>query len=238
MSERGLAYIAGCAALLILSGGIAVKLATRSRADAVAAIACREPAGRPALEVLKTQSTSQMAAVSSFSADGSGSNVLELPRASLNFVGTWGGYTHSTLHSAAPGLLTGETPDRASIIFGRQDDTVFIAAKLYGPPNQRIQGKPRVRVLSAEEAIVQYSSEDRELLYEYTCRFTLVNSSRLLYRNTVDVYDRNTGSLVGTVKQHAILRRLLTAADQRRFARPSLDEVPQREIAVGVQFSH
>jgi len=238
MSERVLTYIAGCAALLILGGGIAVNLATRSRADAVAAIARREPAGTPALEVLKTQSASPMVAVSSFSADGSGSNVLELPRASLNFVGTWGGYTHSTLHSAAPGLLTGETPDRASIIFGRQDDTVFIAAKLYGPPNQRIQGKPEVRVLSPEEAIVRYSSADRELLYEYTCRLTLVNSSRLLYRNTVDVYERDSGSLVGSVKQHAILRRLLTAADQRRFARPSPDEVPQREIAAGVQFSH
>lgn len=237
MNERTLAYIVGLAALLGIAGAIGLKLATRRSHDlAVAAPAPQRPTRSPTLVFPETQSLALVPLPLPSPADGSQSNVLELPKVSLNFVGDWGGYTHSSIHSVQPDLLTGETPDRASVIFGRQGDTVFIAAELYSSPNQRILGKPRVRVLGPQEANVQYESEDSELYYAYTCHFTLLDSGRIAYRNRVEVYDRHTRDLVGTVKQRAMLRRLLTANDQLRFARPSRHEVPQREISASTRF--
>ncbi|HXZ87501.1 MAG TPA: hypothetical protein VEF07_02945 [Candidatus Binataceae bacterium] len=240
MNERRLAYIAGLAAALILGVGTVLKLAIRLHNDAARdGFSSAHPGGTPpALALAHTQSLALVPSASQSKADSFESNVLELPKASLDFVGFWGGYTHSTLHSVRPEFLTGENPDRASIIFGRQGDTVFIAGELYSSPSQRILGRPRASVLSPVEAIVHYEADDAELHYNYTCRFTLVDSSRIVYRNAVEVYNRRSGNLIGTVKQRAILRRLLTTEQQRRFARPSRHELPQKEISASTSFAH
>jgi hypothetical protein len=239
MNEQRLAYIAGLAAALILGVGIVFKLAMRPDGDAAAnGFSPPPPGASPALAFAHTQSLALVPSAARSADDGSESNVLELPKASLDFVGFWGGYTHSTLHSVRPGLLTGENPDRASIIFGRQGNTVFVTGTLYSSPNQRILGRPRAHVLSPVEAIVHYESDDAELHYDYTCRFTLVDSSRMVYRNAVEVYDRRSGTLIGTVKQRATLKRLLTIEERRRFARPSRHELPQKDISASTSFAH
>lgn len=238
MNEQRLAYIAGLAAALILGLAMVLKLALRPHGDAAGSgFSSAHPGASPALAFAHTQSLALVPSALPSAADGSESNVLELPKASLDFVGFWGGYTHSTLHSVRPDLLTGENPDRASIIFGRRGDTVFIAGELYSSPSQRIPGRPKARVLSPVEAIVHYEADDAELHYDYTCRFTLVDSSRMVYRNAVEVYDRHSGNLIGTVKQRATLRRLLTTEEQRRFARPSRHQLPQKEISASTSFA-
>ena len=158
-------------------------------------------------------------------------NVLELPNASFDFVGVWGGYTHSTIRSTAPGLLTGKNPARISVIFGRRGEAVFIADELYSGPLQRIVGRPRVRTANPREVAIEYESKDAELYYVYTNRFVLRESGTIAYQERVDVYDRSTHNLAGTVNQRATLRRLVTADEQRRFSRPSPDQVPKRAIA-------
>src|SRR5690242_16690987 len=55
------------------------------------------------------------------------SNVLELPRASLDFVGYWGGWVRGYASS------TGESPSHVGVVFGRRDDRVFFASELYSP---------------------------------------------------------------------------------------------------------
>src|ERR1700693_5311718 len=135
-------------------------------------------------------------------------NVLELPRASLDFVGYWGGYVHSTISSVIPGALTGANPDRASIIFGRAGDTVFISSQLYSSPTQRLIGRPRARISDPQEAVIQYRSEDSELEYKYECHFRLLESGQMSFRNRVVVYGRRR-KLVGTVKQEGMLSQLL-----------------------------
>jgi len=239
MNERRLAYIAALAAALLVVGGIVLKMASRPYGDAPwNGFSPPRPGMAPTLALVHTQSLALAPSAPRPAFDGSESNVLELPKASMDFVGFWGGYTHSTLRSVRPGLLTGENPDRASIIFGRQGDTVFIAGDLYSSPSQQILGKPKVRVLRPAEAVVHYESEDNELRYEYTCRFMLVDSSRMVYRNAVEVYHLQTRKLVGKVTQRAILRRLLTAEERRPFARPSRHEIPQREISASASFAH
>lgn len=169
--------------------------------------------------------------------NGSQTNVLELPKASLDFVGEWGGYTHSSIHSVVPGYLSGKNPDRVSIVFGRSGDTVFIGSELYSSPNQRLLGGPTARIASPGEALIEYESEDAELHYGYTHSFALLASGRIAYRERVYVYERRTNHLVGFVEQRAMLRRLLTADEQILFARPSLDEVPWREVSSSRDFS-
>src|SRR4029077_10995513 len=50
------------------------------------------------------------------SGPGSEPNVLELPKASFDFVGIWGGYTHAESSDV-------ESPDHISVVFGRRGDT-------------------------------------------------------------------------------------------------------------------
>ena len=169
--------------------------------------------------------------------DDSQRNVLELPEASLDFVGEWGGYTHSMIHSVLPGRLSGRNPDRVSIVFGRTGGTVFIGSELYTSPKQRLLREPAARIANPGEATVEYESQDAELRYAYTHSFRLLTSEQIAYREHVNVYERRTGDLVGFVEQRATLRRLLTAREQMLFARPSLDQVPRREVSSHRNFS-
>ena len=57
-------------------------------------------------------------------------NILELPKASFDFVGSWGGYTHDT----APSDI--DSPDHVSVVFGKHGNIVFFATELYSPSDQ------------------------------------------------------------------------------------------------------
>ena len=164
-------------------------------------------------------------------------NVLELPEASLDFVGDWGGYTHSTIHSVVPGRLIGRNPDRVSIVFGRSGGTVYIGSELYTSPRQHLLRKPTARIANPAEAIIEYESGDTALRYAYTHSFRLLTSGQIAYREHVDVYEQRSGDFVGFVEQRATLKRLVTAREQILFARPSLDQVPRREVSSRRDFS-
>jgi hypothetical protein len=153
------------------------------------------------------------------------SNVLELPKASFDFVGSWGGYTHDTAPSEV------ESPDHVSVVFGRRGDTVFFATKLYSPSSQKIVSKPRAWITNAKEVFVTYKAEDEQLDYAYLHRFTLLESGKIAYKETVKLYDRRTQSAVGTAGQHALLSRLTTTLEMRVFAQPSSRDVFKSELS-------
>jgi len=153
------------------------------------------------------------------------SNILELPKASIDFVGSWGGYTHHIEPSEV------ESPDHVSVVFGRRGNTVFFATKLYSPSGQRIVSKPRAWITSPEEILVTYKAEDEQLDYAYLHRFTLLDSGKIAYKETVDLYDRRTHRVVGTDGQHALLDRLTTAPEKRVFAQPSSRDVFNGELS-------
>jgi len=236
MNEHRIGYVGGMLAGVILLGGIIGRTLLTPQADHeinVNPVAREDIAAVPKLIAPIAQRTSSDKSPT----DGSQSNVLELPRASLDFVGYWGGYTHSTIFSVVPGEMTGENPDRASIVFGRTGDTVFIATELYTSAGQRLIDRPSARISNPREAVIQYRSEDSELEYENESHFRLLESGRMSFRNRVIVYSRRSREPVGTVKQQGMLSRLLTLDEQRAFARPSPHEVPKSEILTRKNFS-
>jgi hypothetical protein len=162
-------------------------------------------------------------------------NILELPKASSDFVGYWGGFIHSSIQRLSPDL-TGTSPDRVSVVFGREGDTVFIAGELYTSANQKIVHRPIARIPGPRLAIVEYESADHDLYYICRHRFRLERASRISYRSTVDVYDLNSHRLMGVVTQRATLKRLLTPREQLQFARPSQLQVPRTEISASANF--
>jgi hypothetical protein len=173
---------------------------------------------------------------SSFSATSLQANILELPKASTDFVGYWGGYVHSSIQRFSPDLI-GTSPARVSAIFGRRRDTIFMASELYTSPSQKIVRRPKVRVVDARTAIIEYQSADNDLQYICNHRFQLKDISTISYRSTVDVYDRGSHVLMGVVIGRATLKRLLTPREQLEFARPSRLEIPRAAISASAGFT-
>ena len=155
--------------------------------------------------------------------------ILELPTASEDFVGYWGGYVHSTIQRFDPALI-GTSPERVSVIFGRRDQIIFMTSELYGAPNQTLIKGPKAKMAGARVAIVEYQAEESELYYIFSHRFQL-NAKTISYRSRTDVFDRNSHRLLGIVLGRAILKPLLTAQDQLRFAHPSPVEIPRTEVS-------
>jgi hypothetical protein len=104
-------------------------------------------------------------------------NVLELPKASFDFVGNWGGYTHT-------GSSDVESPGHVSVVFGRRGETVFFASKLYTPSDQKILHKPTATIIDRRKVFVTYRGEDKKLDYIYFHRFKLLNSGKMAYNET------------------------------------------------------
>ena len=157
-------------------------------------------------------------------------NLLQLPKASTDFVGYWGGYIHSSIQRLSPDLI-GTSPDRVSVVFGRQGDTVFMASELYSSPKQKIVQGPRTRVVSGRLAIVEYESTDSDVYYICSHRFRLNSAFSISYQTTINVYDRNSHRLMGVVSERAALKRLLTPRQQLEFARPGRNQIPRAEIS-------
>jgi hypothetical protein len=153
------------------------------------------------------------------------SNILELPKASFDFVGNWGGYTHDTTPSGV------DSPDHVSVVFGRRGNIVFFATELYSPSDQRIVNKPRAWITSPKDIRVTYKAEDEQIDYAYVHRFTLLDSGKMSYKETVDLYDRRMHRGVGTDGQRALLRRLTTTTEKRLFARPSSRDVFKSKLS-------
>lgn len=156
---------------------------------------------------------------------GSEPNVLELPKASFDFVGSWGGYTHDT------GSSDVESPDHVSVIFGRRGGTVFFASKLYTLSDQRIRVKATATIIDRRAVVVTYKGEDENVEYIYFHRFRLLKSGKMAYSETVECYDRRSHGFVGAVGQEATLHRLTTALEQRAFAQSSSRDIFEGELS-------
>jgi hypothetical protein len=186
-------------------------------------------AGVASLDSPRLQSQPAQDSATSFGERGP-DNILELPKASSDFVGYWGGYVHSSIESISAGL-TGSGPDRLSVVFGRQGDTVFMSSELYSSPNQRIVQRPKARILSPRVATIEYESADPDFIYICHHTFRLNHESTINYQATIGIYRQNSRKLMGVVIQRATLRRFRTARDQLRFARPGRDLVPRAEVS-------
>ena len=158
------------------------------------------------------------------SGPGSEPNVLELPKASFDFVGIWGGHTHAESSDV-------ESPDHISVVFGRRGDTVFFASKLYTPSDQKILDKPKATIINRRKVFVTYKGEDKNLDYIYFHRFEVLSSGKMAYNETVECYERRTQGFVGTAGQDATLHRLTTALEQRAFAQPSSRDIFEGELS-------
>jgi hypothetical protein len=210
--------VAGIAAALLL-----MRLKLGSAAAHHSAIASIDTA-------LPDQPQHTRGSISEFSTNGSQADILQLPKANMDFVGYWGGYIHSSIRRLNPDLI-GASPDRISVVFGRRGDTVFMASELYSLPKQKIVHRPKARVVGARRAIVEYESADNDLYYVCSDRFWLNDASRISYQSTVDVYSRNRRRLMGVVTERATLKRLRTPREQLEFARPGRNQIPRAEIS-------
>jgi len=153
------------------------------------------------------------------------SNVLELPKASLDFVGYWGGSVRGS------GSLTGESPRHVGVVFGRRDNQVFFASELYSPAGQHTIQKPLVKMVGAREVLIEYESEDDEVYYEYSHRFRLLNSGRMAYDETVRLYERHGYHFLEAAEEHSLLMRITKIKKWRSFVRPAPGDVREGEIS-------
>jgi hypothetical protein len=220
---------------LALAGGIAAALRltqTRLRSP----VALHLPATTSIDAMLTYPSQPAGPSASLFRGDNSQADVLELPKASADFMGYWGGYTHSSIQSFSPDLI-GTSPDRVSVVFGRRDETVFMSSELYSSPTQKIVHRPKVTISSPWLAIVKYESADNDLYYTCTHRFQLRRTSIISYESKTDVYSLNSHRLMAIVTQRATLKRLWTTRDQLEFARPSRLQVPRADISASANLA-
>jgi hypothetical protein len=240
------AYIAALAALAVLLGaGMALKFTSRLNPSAGPPrlstlllnnrAAQRQPQPGASTAIIPAHqpgAAPENRIVAGYNAQA---DVLELPMASTDFVGDWGGHIHSSLQRVSPDLV-GTSPDRVSVIFGRRGDTVFMASELYSSSNQRLVHLPAGRILDSRLAVIEYESEDDQLDYICAHRFRLVDNARMSYRSTVTVYDLHSHKLMGIVRQRATLRRLLTLRQQLEYERPSRYQIPRAEISASDRF--
>jgi hypothetical protein len=221
-------------AALALAAGIAAALRL-TRPKPGSAVVLQSPAIASIDSALAYSSQDAGHSSSLFRGKGAQSDILELPKASTDFVGYWGGYVHSSIQRLSPSLV-GKSPDRVSVVFGRDGDTVFIASELYSSPTQKLVHHPNARMVTARIAIIEHESTDQDLDYICRDRFRLNDSATISYQGTIEVYDLTSHRLMGVVTQTARLKRLLTARDQRRFARPGQDQIPRAAISAKSSF--
>ncbi len=159
---------------------------------------------------------------------GPPSNVLELPRASLDFVGYWGGFIRDAESPTGAGHV--------GVVFGQRGDRVFFASELYSPAGQHSLSKPRVRIIGPWEVVIEYESRDDKVDYKYSHRFKLLNPAKMAYDETVRLYGRRGHQLLTVAEQRALLKPLTTVAEWRFFSRPGADDVREGRISASRQF--
>jgi hypothetical protein len=224
------------AGLAMFSVGAGILLALRfTRLQHHTEVALYPPAGSIGSQ-LTYPSRYTAESTRSISANREQANTLELPKASLDFVGYWGGYIHSSIQRFNPDLI-GTSPDRISVIFGRQGDTVFMTSDLYTSPNQKIVHRPTARIVAARTVTIEYGSADKDLYYVCHDRFQLKTTTTMDYKGTIEVYDLNNGKLMSVVTQSAVLKQLPTAREQLHFARPGIGRIPRAEVSAKELFS-
>ena len=216
MNERGrdvvLGLISGVVGLVTI--GVLNLLAHRSVLSYQPNRASREPVHFSPVTLPETQQDQTDSRLYS------SSNVLELPRASLDFVGYWGGSVR----------CSGSLSSHVGVVFGRRDNHVFFSSELYSPVGQHLIQKPRVKMVGAREVFIEYESEDHQVNYKYSHQFRLLDSGRIAYDETVRLYDRYGHHFLELDEQHSMLTRLTNIEEWRSLVRPAPDDV--REGAV------
>ena len=226
MNRRGQDYIVNLAAVLLaLTGTFGLILLLRSFYDPNVRSFAAHKIPLPASDEISRRPQAASVPWSQLASGlGPEPNVLELPKASFDFVGHWGGYTHT----GSPDV---ESSDHVSVVFGRRGDTVFFASELYTPSDQKILDNPTATMIHRREVFVTYEGQDANLDYIYSHRFKLLTAGKIAYNETVKCYDRRTHSFVGTTGEHAMLHRLTTALEERAFAQPSSGDIFEGELS-------
>jgi hypothetical protein len=218
---------------LALAAGIAAALRL-ARLKTPGVMALPTPAIVPINYAVAHPSQNAGQSTSLLRGSGSQANVLELSKASTDFIGYWGGYIHSSMQRFNPDLF-GTSPERVSVVFGRRGDTIFIASELYSSPTQKIVQLPKITIARPKIVVLKYESADDKLYYICQHRFRLNGSSLISYESRIDVYDLSSHRLAGIITQHAMLKRLLTLRDQLQFSRPSRLEVPRAQVSASAR---
>ena len=215
------------ATLSLVAGAV---VALRLTQPEQGAVALKTPADAPIApsHIYPSQHPEHFAGSSSGSqADA---NTLELHKANVDFVGYWGGYIHSSIQRLDTDL-TGSSPERVSVVFGRHGDTVFMRSELYSSSGQTIVRRPKARMVGARQTLVDYEYTDKELYYSASHSFRLDGTSSITYRSAVNIYELNSHRLLGVVTERATLRRLETPKEQLEFSRPGRNQIPRTEIS-------
>src|SRR5277367_1306517 len=97
-------------AVLGIAGAFAAKVLTSPyRGPSTRVSILQRPVALSTLGMPARQAEVPAAGFAQDASDESQSNVLEIPKASIDFVGAWGGFTRSSIRSVSPNLVTRDT---------------------------------------------------------------------------------------------------------------------------------
>ena len=164
------------------------------------------------------------------------SNVLVIPKASVDFVGDWGGYETGTLQDARIGFAVRVPAARNEVTFGRTNDTVFLSVEMWGPPDLESVSKPRAWITDPNEAVVEWESQDYQHYNVDISTYHLRDTGHIGYKDETKIYDRVTRQLLGIRRTHATLKRL-TPDEAKAFWKPPPGLVPKDDLSASKDFS-
>lgn len=163
------------------------------------------------------------------------SNVLEIPKASVDFVGDWGGYETGTLQDALSGFAERVHAGQEGVTFGRTNDTVFLSLEIWGSPDVEIVRKPKAWITDPEEAIVEFESQDYQEYFVDIYTYQLRDASHIRFKHESKFYDRLTRQLLGIQRTHAIMKRL-TPDEAEAFRKSSPGSVLKDHLSASKDF--
>jgi hypothetical protein len=163
------------------------------------------------------------------------SNILEIPKASVDFVGDWGGYETGTVQDALSGFARRIPAARTAVTFGRTNDTVFLSLEVWAPPDVEIVSKPRAWITDPEEAIVEFESQDYQEYFVDIATYQLHNPGHINYKDDTRIYDRVTRQLLKIQHTHATLKRL--TPDAMASWKPPTGWVPKDDLSASKDFN-
>jgi hypothetical protein len=230
MAKTGISRLAVWAALASGSIAAGIVMASRLTQSPAGSAAPSSTAAFASAESARMSQAQPAELTNNLNGTTAEANILLLPKASADFVGYWGGYIHSSVERFDPSFI-GIGPERVSVIFGLESDTVFMDSELYSSLRQRIVHGPTASIRGARLMLVEYESVDNDFDYTFRHRFRLNDATSVSYRATVDVYERGSHRLIGVVEEKATLKRLRTAREQLAFARPGHNLLPRAEVS-------
>lgn len=163
-------------------------------------------------------------------------NVLEIPKASLDFIGDWGGYETGTFQYAFNGFAVRVPANKTSATFGRTNGTVFLSLQFWGAPDLENVRKPKAWIIDPKKAVVEWEFQDYQHYIVDVTTYQLRSALRISYRDESKIYDRSSRQLLGVRHTHATLKRL-TPDEAKSFEEPPPGWVPKGDLSASKNFS-